>query len=417
MVKKDKVKNIQNIQRKFGPTYIALKNKTTVYVFTALLVLFGLYSYNQMPREAMPEIVVPYIFIQTVYPGNSPVDIENLVTRPIEQELKGLKGVKQISSASYQDVSTIVVEFNTNVTIKDALQDTKDRVDRAKSDLPNDLPSDPLVMDFDLSEFPIMNVNISGEFSMRDLKRYAEILQDEFESFKEISEANIRGIEEREIQINVDPHKLDAVGLSFDDIAWAIQFENITMGAGDFTADQTRRTIRTEADYKSIEEIENTIIKVNMGKPVYIRDIATVVDGYKERATVARLNDKPVVTLSVTKKSGENIISASENVLKAIEEQKELGYIPKNLEIVVTDELTVYIEDTISNLENSIVLGMILVTFVLFLFLGFRNALFSGLAIPLSMFLSFVILQQSGITLNSMVLYALILALGMLVDN
>ncbi|MEN8118544.1 MAG: efflux RND transporter permease subunit, partial [Bacteroidota bacterium] len=414
---KEKTTTKSEIQRKFRPTFLALKNKTTVYIFTVLLVFFGLFSYNQMPREAMPEIVVPYIFIQTVYPGNSPVDIENLVTRPIEQELKGLKGVKKISSASYQDVSTIVVEFTTNITIKQALQDTKDRVDKAKTDLPNDMPGDPSVTDFDLSEFPIMNVNISGDFSMRDLKKYAETLQDEFESFREISEANIRGVEEREIQINVDPHKLEAVGLTFEDIAFAVQFENITMGAGEFTADQTRRIIRTEANYENTDQIANTIIKVNMGKPVYIRDIATVVDGYKERATIARLNNKPVVTLSVTKKSGENILAASENVLNSIEQLKEEGHIPKNLEVTITDELTVFIKDTISNLENSIVLGMILVTFVLFLFLGFRNALFAGLAIPLSMFLSFVILQQSGITLNSMVLYALILALGMLVDN
>ena len=409
--------NKKEITRKFKPTYLAIKNKTTVYIFTALVVFFGIFSYNQMPREAMPEIVVPYIFVQTLYPGNSPVDIENLCTRPIEKELKGLKGVKKVSSASYQDVSTIFVEFNTNVSIKQALQDTKDRVDKAKSELPNDLPSDPYVTDFDLSEFPIMNINISGEYSMRELKKFAEDLQDEFESYREISEANIRGVEEREIQIDVDPFKLDAVGLAFEDVALAIQLENITMGAGQFTADQIRRTIRTEANYTSMDQIENTIIKVNNGKPVYIRDIATVTDGYEEQQTIARLDDKPVVTLSITKKSGENILSASENVFNGIEKMKEEGRIPRNLDVIVTDDMTTYIEDTISNLENSIILGMILVTFVLFLFLGFRNALFAGLAIPLSMFLSFVILQQSGITLNSMVLYALILALGMLVDN
>ena len=407
----------KDITRKFKPTYLAIKNKTTVYIFTALVVFFGIYSYNQMPREAMPEIVVPYIFVQTVYPGNSPVDIENLCTRPIEKELKGLKGVKKVSSASYQDVSTIFVEFNTNVSIKQALQDTKDRVDKAKSELPDDLPSDPYVTDFDLSEFPIMNINISGEYSMRELKQFAEDLQDEFESYREISEANIRGVEEREIQIDVDPYKLEAVDLSFEDVALAIQLENITMGAGQFTADQIRRTIRTEANYTSMDQIRNTIIKVNNGKPVYIRDVATVTDGYEEQQTIARLDDKPVVTLSITKKSGENILSASENVINGIEKMKEQGRIPKNLEVIVTDDMTTYIEDTISNLENSIILGMILVTFILFLFLGFRNALFAGLAIPLSMFLSFIILQQSGITLNSMVLYALILALGMLVDN
>jgi len=416
-MEKEKAKLKGEITRKFKPTYFALKNKTTVYIFTALLVFFGIFSYNQMPREAMPEIVVPYIFVQTLYPGNSPVDIENLCTRPIEKELKGMKGVKKVSSASYQDVSTIIVEFNTNVTIKQALQDTKDRVDKAKSELPTDLPSDPYVTDFDLSEFPIMNVNISGDFSMRDLKKYAELLEEEFESYREISEASVRGVEEREIQIDVDPYKLDAVGLSFEDVAFAIQAENITMGAGQFTADQIRRTIRTEANYTNMKQIENTIIKVNESKPVYIRDIATVTDGYKEQTSIARLDDKPVVTLSITKKSGENILSASENILKGIEKMRADGHIPKNLDVIVTDDMTTYIEDTISNLENSIILGMILVTFVLFLFLGFRNALFAGLAIPLSMFLSFVILQQSGITLNSMVLYALILALGMLVDN
>jgi multidrug efflux pump len=416
-MEQEKKANKKEITRKFKPTYLAIKNKTTIYIFTALMVFFGIFSYNQMPREAMPEIVVPYIFVQTVYPGNSPVDIENLCTRPIEKELKGLKGVKKVSSASYQDVSTIFVEFNTTVSIQQALQDTKDRVDKSKSELPDDLPSDPYVTDFDLSEFPIMNVNISGEYSMRELKKFAEDLQDEFESFREISEANIRGVEEREIQIDVDPYKLDAVDLSFEDVALAIQLENITMGAGQFTADQIRRTIRTEANYKSMDQIRNTIIKVNNGKPVYVRDIATVTDGYEEQQTIARLDDKPVVTLSITKKSGENILSASENIIEGIQKMKDEGRIPKNLEVIVTDDMTTYIEDTISNLENSIILGMILVTFILFLFLGFRNALFAGLAIPLSMFLSFVILQQSGITLNSMVLYGLILALGMLVDN
>lgn len=416
-MEKEKKSNIQNITRKFKPTYLALKNKTTVYILTGLLVFFGIFSYQQMPRELMPEIVVPYIFVQTIYPGNSPVDIENLITRPIEQELKGMEGVKKVSSASYQDVSTIVVEFNTNVTIKQALQDTKDRVDKANSELPGDLQQDPMVMDIDLSEFPIMNVNLTGDFSMRDLKKYAETLQDEFEGLNEISEANIRGIEEREIQINVDPYKLDAVGLSFSDIAIAIQVENITMGAGEFTADQTRRIIRTEADYKNIDQIANTIIKVNNSKPVYIRDVATVVDGYKEKSTIARLNDKPVVTLTVTKKSGENILDASDKIFKTIDEQKAEGYLPQNLDVIITDDSTHYIRNEINNLENSIILGMVLVIFILFLFLGFRNALFSGLAIPMSMFLSFIILQQTGVTLNNMVLYGLILALGMLVDN
>lgn len=412
-----KEKKITDIQRKFGPTYLALKNKTTVYILTFMLIFFGIFSYRQMPRELFPEIVVPYIFIHTVYPGNSPVDIENFITRPIEQELKGMQGVKKISSASYQDVSVIIVEFNTDFSVKQALQDTKDRVDKAESELPDDLEKDPLVIDLDFSEFPILNVNMSGDFSMRNLKKYAELLQDEMESLNEISEVNIRGIDEREIQINVNPHKLEANGIAFEDIAFAIQFENVTIGAGEFTADQTRRVIRTEADYTNMEEIENTIIKLNNEKVVYLRDIADVIDGYKEKSTISRLNNKPVVTLSVTKKSGANILEATEKIQKTIHDQIEKGYMPGNLEIVITDDMSHDVRNEIANLENSIILGMILVIFVLFLFLGFRNALFSGLAIPISMFLSFIILQNTDVTLNNMVLYSLILALGMLVDN
>ncbi|WP_372775004.1 efflux RND transporter permease subunit [Mangrovibacterium sp.] len=417
MTKEKQTDNSQHIHRKFRPTYLAIQNKTTVYILTALMVFFGLFSYKIMPRELFPEVVVPYIFVQTVYPGNSPVDIENFITRPIEKELKGMQGLKKVSSASYQDVSVIIVEFNTDVDVKVALQDTKDRVDKSKTELPDDLDTDPLVQDLDFSEFPIMNINLSGDFSLRDLKKFAETLQDEFEGLNEVSEAKLKGVDEREIQINVDPYKLEASGLSFQDVALAIQLENLTMGAGEFSSDETRRVIRVEADFTNMNQIANTIIKLNEGKPVYIRDIATVVDGYKERSTISRLDEKPVVTLSITKKSGQNILSATEKVRELIKEHQESGYLPSNLDVRITDDNSYYIRNQIANLENSIILGMILVIFILFLFLGFRNALFSGLSIPLSMFLSFVILQQMDISLNNMVLFSLILALGMLVDN
>ncbi len=417
MNKEKIIDSAQNIQRKFRPVYLALQNKTTVYILTLMLVFFGLFSYNQMPRESFPEIVIPTIFVQTIYPGNSPVDIENLITRPIEKELKGMDGVKKISSASFQDVSTIIVEFNTNVDIDQALQDTKDNVDKANSELPDDLQDDPLVLDLNFSEFPILNVNMSGDFSMRELKEYAEILQDEFEGLMEISEAKIRGIDDREIQVNVDPYKMEARGITYEDLAFALQAENVTIGAGEFTADNTRRVVRTEADYTSMPQIRNTIIKLNEGKPVYVRDVADVVDGYKEQSTISRLDNKPVVSLAVIKKSGANILEATEKINQIIEYQLERGRLPKNLDIIITDDMSIDVENEIATLENSIILGMLLVIFILFLFLGFRNALFSGLAIPMSMFLSFVILSQSGTTLNSMVLYGLILALGMLVDN
>ncbi len=412
-----KSKNIQNIQRRFGPTYLALKNKTTVFILTVLLALFGIASYKIMPRELYPEIVVPNIIITTVYPGNSPVDIENFITRPLEKEFKGLKGMKKMNSSSYQDVSSILLEFETDVEVKQALQDVKDKVDKAKSELPNDLENDPVVEDLDFAEFPIMNVNISGEYSLAELKKYAEVLKDEFEGLSEISEADIKGIEEREIQINLDPHKMEANGIAFQDVADAINFENITMGAGELIADQIRRTIRTEADYTNMEQIENTIVKMNNGKAVYVRDIAKVLDGFKDQNSISRMDNKPVVSLSIVKKSGANVLDASDKVKAVIEQQKERRNIPRGLTITITDDGSHYVRNQISNLENSIIMGMILVIFVLYLFLGLRNALFAGLAIPMSMFISFILVKQMGYSLNMMILYSLILALGMLVDN
>jgi multidrug efflux pump subunit AcrB len=407
----------EDIKRQFKPTFIAIKNKTTVFILTILLVVFGLYSYRTMPRELYPEIVIPYIMVSTPYPGNSPLDIENLITRPIEKELKGLKGVKDLNSASYQDMSLIILEFETNVAVKQALQDTKDQVDKAKSELPDNLEQDPIVEDLDFAEFPIMNINLSGDYSLVELKKFAEKLQDQLETLSEISEADIKGIDEREIQINVDPHLLEANGVSFQDIENAIRFENITMGAGEIISGKARRSIRTQADYINMQEIQNTIIKSEDGVIVYLRDVGEVIDGFEERTSVSRLNNKPVVSLSVVKKSGANILAATDNVYDIINLNKKSGTFPPNLDIIVTNDFSDNIRAQISNLENSIIMGMIFVMLILYIFMGPRNALFSGLAIPMSMFTSFIIISWMGYTLNFMILFSMILALGMLVDN
>lgn len=411
------IKPADKEQRQFKPTFAALKNKNSIYILTILLSFYGLFSYIGMPRELFPEVVIPNILITTPYPGNSPVDIENLVTRPIEKELKSLKNVKKLSSASYEDMSLIVVEFNTDIEVKQALQDTKDKVDKALSELPDDLPSDPSVEDIDFADFPILNVNLSGDYGLDDLKHFAEELQDRFESLPEISEADIKGIDEREIKINVDLHKMEASGIAFKDIETAIGDENVTVSAGTLITDNTRRSIRTSANYTSMEQIENTIIKVSNGKVVYLKDVAEVIDGYEELSSISRLNDKPVVSLSLSKKSGENLLAATDQIYKIIEELKDNGVLPSGLVVTVTNDTSEDVRGMISDLENSIIMGMILVILVLYLFMGLRNALFSGLAIPLSMFISFVVLNQLGYTINQMILFSLILALGMLVDN
>lgn len=403
--------------RSFKLTNLSLKNKTTVFILTVLLTVFGLISYQQMPKSLYPDIVMPTIMVQTIYPGNSPADIENLITRPIEKELKSIKGIKKLSSSSLQDNSSIIVEFNTDVELKTALQDVKDGVDRAKGDLPSDLDMDPMVMDIDFSEFPILNINLSGDFSLDELKVYAEYLQDEIETFSEISKVEITGLLDKEVLIEADLHLMESSKISFRDIEDAVSFENISIAGGDVLIGDLRRTVRTSAEFKSANEIGNIIVKHEKGNIVYLKDIATVTNGYEDRESFARLDSDPVVSLNVVKKTGQNLLVATDKIMALLAVSKQTKIIPKNLNISITNDQSEQTRDQLSNLENSIIFGVILVVLTLLFFLGLRNALFVGLAIPLSMFISFVVFGGMGTTMNMVVLFALILALGMLVDN
>ena len=403
--------------RSFGLTNLSLKNKTSVFILTALLTLFGLFSYKNMPKSLFPDIVMPTIMVQTIYPGNSPADIENLITRPIEKQIKSVKGIKNLTSNSVQDNSSIIVEFNTDVEVKTALQDVKDAVDKAKSDLPNDLDMDPMVMDIDFSEFPILNINLSGDYSLDDLKIYAEELQDQIESLSEISKVQITGLLDREITIKTDLHQMESNKISFGDIEDAIGFENVSIASGDILLGNSRRSVRTDAEFRSAGEIENIIVKSEKGNTVYLKDIAEVVNGYEERKSYARLDKKPVVSLNVIKKSGENLLVATDKIMTILDNAKASQFLPQGLNISITNDQSEQTRMQLDNLENSIIFGVILVILVLLFFLGLRNSLFVGLAIPLSMFISFVVFGGMGTTMNMVVLFALILALGMLVDN
>ena len=403
--------------RSFKLTNLSLKNKTTIFILTFLLTIFGLVSYKSMPKSLYPDIVMPTIMVQTVYPGNSPADIENLITRPIEKELKSIKGIKKLTSSSLQDNSSIIVEFNTDIELKTALQDVKDGVDKAKGDLPSDLDLDPIVMDIDFSEFPILNINLSGDFSLDELKVYAEYLQDEIETFGEISKVEITGLLNKEVLIEADLHLMESSKISFRDIEDAVRFENISIAAGDVLISDLRRTVRTSAEFKSAKEIGNIIVKHEKGNIVYLKDIAKVTNGYEERESFARLDSDPVVSLNVVKKAGQNLLVATDKIMALLAQSKSSNQIPKNLNISITNDQSEQTRDQLSNLENSIIFGVILVVLTLLFFLGLRNALFVGLAIPLSMFISFVVFGGMGTTMNMVVLFALILALGMLVDN
>ncbi len=409
--------NNNNIIREFKLTTFSLKNKVTIIALTVLLILYGAISYISLPKELFPDMALPYVMVQTVYPGNPPVDIENLITRPIEKEIESIKGIKYVKSTSSQDASSIFIEFNPNVNIKEALVDVKDAVDNAKADLPNDLPQDPMVMDIDFSEFPIININLSGDYSIDELNNFAEILEDRIEAISEISKVNIQGISEKEIQVNVDIHKLESFNIGFGDIESAIAYENMSISGGELNIGEAKRSVRIEGEFKNLDDIKNIIVKNEDGNIVYLRDVAEITEGYEEQKSITRLNQQPVVSVQVVKKSGENLLSASENIFKALDEIKQQQIFPKDLKITLTNDQSHLINKQLASLENSMIMGVIFVVLILFLFLGTKNSLLVGSAIPLSMILSMAVLGAMNYTINMIVLFSLILSLGMLVDN
>ncbi len=412
---KDKEQN----KKSFGLSNLSLKNKTSVFVLLFIILVGGLASYVSMPRESFPEVVVPQIYVGTPYPGNSPLDIEKLITRPLEKEIKTITGIDKLTSTSVQGYSTIFIEFDFSITPEEALRKVKDKVDVAKSDpdFPKDLPADPNVFELNISEMmPVMNINLSGNYSIDELNRYAEYLEDEIEKLSEVSEVDIRGVQEKEMKVNVDMIKMESNKLSFNDIAQAIQGENMTMSAGDVLEDDFRRTVRIVGEFESPEELGNVIVKREKFNIVYLRDIAEVVFEDEEKESYAREYTKPVVMVDVKKRAGENLINAADQINEILLEARAEVF-PEDLQITITNDQSKVTRTQVSELENSIIFGMLLVILVLLFFLGLRNALFVGIAIPLSMFMSFFILNALGVTLNMMVLFSLVLALGMLVDN
>mgnify|MGYP001825073034 CR=1 FL=1 len=410
---------MDKVLKEFKLSTWSINNRMTVFVLIAMIFLAGIFSYRSMPREAFPEIVIPEVYIATPYPGNSALDIEKLITRPLEKEINGISGVDEIVSTSIEGFSTIQVTFDFSITPTEALRKVKDKVDTAMSDkdFPTDLPADPTVQEMNFAELmPIMNINLSGDFSMDQLKEYGEYLEDAIEKVPEISKVDIRGIQDKEMEISIDLYKMQTSQISFNDIAGAIQNENMTVSGGDLLEDGLRRNVRVIGEFKSAKEIENIIIKQENQNIVYLRDIAEVNFKEQEKQSYAREFSQPVVMLDVTKRGGENLINASTQIDAIIAEAKE-NFLPPNLYVSKTNDMTNDTKTMVADLENSIILGVILVVLVLLFFLGIRNALFVGIAIPMSMFISFNILSFLGVTLNMMVLFSLVLALGMLVDN
>jgi multidrug efflux pump subunit AcrB len=364
------------------------------------------------------------MFVQTVYVGNSPKDIENLVTRPLEKQIKSISGAKinKFTSSSQQDFSLITVEFSTDVKTDVALQKVKDAVDKAKGDLPNDLTQQPRVMELNISDQPIMFVNISGNYSTVQLKKYADDLKEKLEGIPQINRIDLAGAPEREFQINVDNYRMQTAGITFDDISAAIQRENLDLSGGLLEVGSMQRNLQLKGQLKNANDIANIIVRNTSGAPIYLKDVANIKDTIKNTESYARLNGKNVLTLNIIKRNGENLIATSDAVKKAVEEAKASVF-PKDLNVVISGDQSISTRSSFTELVNSIVIGFILVLIVLMFFMGVTNAFFVALSVPLSMFVAFVFLPAgdlvvgSHITLNFMVLFALLFGLGIIVDD
>jgi multidrug efflux pump subunit AcrB len=412
--------------KEFKPTSWAIDNRTAIYIIAMIISAFGLYKFNTLPKEQFPDIVVPTISVSTVYVGNSPKDIENLVTRPIEKQLKGISGVKvkKITSTSQTDYSLIIVEFDTDVKTELAKQKVKDAIDKAQSDLPTNLTQQPNVQEFAFSEMPIMFVNVSGDYDGIKLKQYAEKLQDRFESLSEVTRAEIVGAPEREIQVNVDPYKMQEARISFYDIENAISRENNDITGGLIEVGDMKRTLKIRGQFKSSRDLEHIVVKSSaQGATVYLRDIAQLRDTVKEKESYARLDGKNVITVNIVKRSGENLITTAGKVKDIVAEMKESKELPPSLKVVITGDQSKATATSFNDLVNTIIIGFVLVLVILMFFMGVTNAFFVALSVPLSVFVAFLFLPiadsivGTNVTLNFIVLFALLFGLGIIVDD
>ena len=412
--------------KEFRPTSWAIDNRTAIYIIAVIITIMGLLKFDSMPKEQFPDIVVPTISISTVYVGNSPEEIENLVTRPIEKQLKGITGAKvmKIQSTSQTDYSLIIVEFDTDVKTELAKQKVKDAIDRAKADLPVDLTSQPNVQEFAFSEMPIMFVNVSGDYDGIKLKEYADKMQDRFEELSEVTRAEIVGAPEREIQVNVDPYRMTHARISLMDVENAIARENHDITGGLIEVGNMRRTLRVKGQFNSVRDLENIVVRSTaLGGSVYLRDIATLKDTIREKDSYARLDGKNVVTLNIVKRAGENLIECAGKVKAIAAEMQANEELPRDLKVVFTGDQSKQTRSSFTELINTIIIGFILVMLILMFFMGVTNAFFVALSVPLSVFVAFLFLPVADsvigtdVTLNFIVLFALLFGLGIIVDD
>ena len=395
-------------------TEYSIRHRLTIYVLIGLIVIVGASTYVSMPRESFPEVEIPLIIVYTVYAGVAPADMETLITRPIETELKGISGIKEIRSTSSESLSSIQVEFNPEVDLDTAIQKVREKVDLAKADLPPEV-DDPRIQDVDISQIPILVASMAGEVGLVRLTDIAKDLKDDLEALPGVNRVQIIGGKTREVHVYVDPKRLSFYEISLSDIVVSVARENLNIPGGEIKVGRLKYLVRLPAEIDDPMEIEDFVIEVRDGEPIYVRDVAYVEYGFEEEATLSRVDQNPSVTLTVEKRTGSNLIAVADSVKAELARQQ--ASLPEGTVVTILGDQSQQIREMVNELENNILSGLILVVAVLMAFLGFRNSVFVAIAIPLSMLISFVGIQLMGYTLNMIVLFSLILVLGMLVDN
>ena len=400
--------------KEFPLTTLAIRNRTSVLVLFAFVTIGGLASYNAIPKESFPEIEIPSIAVNTFYPGVSPTDVESLVTRKIEEELNTISGLKELTSTSIEGYSSVVAEFETSTNMDEALQKVRERVDLARPELPPDA-EDPAIYEFNVDDFPMMQVNLAGGYGLVRLKEVGEELQDRLEAIPAVLRVDLRGGLEREVRVDVDLSRLQYYNVSFDDVLSAIRQENVNIPGGSIDVGGVKYLVRVDGEFDDPSLVGDLVVTTVDGRPIYVGDLAEVEFGFAERESYARLSDEPVITLDVVKRSGRNIIETADAVRAEIDAMRPL--LPPSTVVSITSDMSADIGDMVSSLQNNIISGLILIVGVLLFVLGLRTSIFVAISIPTSMFLTFVLLRVLGVTMNMVVLFSLILALGMLVDN
>jgi len=414
-------KQKNKVDKEFKLSSWAINNKTTIYAIMGVFFFYGISAYFSMARENFPEVKETKIYISTVYPGNTAEDIEKLITDPLEDKVKTVSNVVEVTSTSQEDYSIVIVEFDENISVEQAKQKIKDEIDTETSseDWPtfNGAKVEPNVFNLSMSEeMPILNINISGDYPVYKLKEFGEYLQDEIEDLPEIKKADIRGAQDKEVEVAVDVYKMMAAKVSFNDITTSIGNGNVTMSAGNFITSGQRRTIRIIGEIDKPSALEDFVIKSEFNNPIYLKDVAKVSFKDKDKTTYAREKGAAVVMLDVKKRAGKNMVDAAEKIQIIVNEAVKNRF-PKDLNVSITNDQSPKTIGQVDDLVNNIIFGVILVVVVLMFFLGFKNAVFVGFAIPMSMFMSLMILNLFGYTMNTMILFGLIMGLGMLVDN